>query len=104
MVEYWLWSAMQKSTGSEDLTNGCQNCLRMLVRLAYQATAEAAKTASKATATARRLPAMERCFVGGDTETVDEGVSSGATFAGMGNSFVPADKPAGRPGHANCGA
>src|ERR1700730_2342623 len=104
MVEYWLWSAMQNSTGSGDVTNGSQNCFRAGGREAYQSTVEAMPSASRASTYRGFLPATKIRFERGAVGTVEARRTTVVSEGMLGNSSEVAGKPAGWPGQENCGA
>lgn len=103
ILENWFWSAMQKSTGSEDLMNGSQNCFKTDGREVYQKAVPAAASTSRASATKaffveKKLRSEPAC-----AETFEPGIDD-LLGAERGNSVDPGGKPEGRPGHENCGA
>src|SRR6201993_2199275 len=103
-VEYWIWSAMQNSTGSDDFTNGSQNSFSAGGRDANQIAAEAPATKSSTNATLglqsartdRPVRAAEDCAAAGRM-----GVASPPPLSA---STPFADNPVGRPGQEYCGA
>src|SRR6202021_2225240 len=98
IVEYWLWSAMQNNTGSEDFTNGSQNCLSAGGLDANHAAVEAPASNSRSTAIAGFPPLSTGCLrrdAGGRTSV---GCIKGISSARVASSAGLADSPEGRPG------
>src|ERR1700686_5383806 len=103
-VEYWLWSAMQNSTGSEDFTNGSQNCFNAGGLDANQIATEAPTSNTRSTAAAGFTPARTDRPEREVGETASWAWMEGGSSARFSASAGPEDKPEGRPGQEYCGA
>src|ERR1700722_4872467 len=103
MVEYWLWSAIEKRIGSEVRMKGSQNCRSALGRDAYHPAIAAAKRATTRTAaeTVFRFPKtfLEETFI--STSNIFGSAIDKSAAARMTSFDVTVDKPVGRPGQEN---
>src|SRR5271155_2377990 len=105
MVAYWFWSAMQKRTGSGDVTNGSQNCFKIEGRDTRQTVAAViATSANTASANANLLSRMKLRIERGGTGTVEAEWTLVVSEPLLGNSGAVPGKPVGCPGQENCGA
>src|SRR6202167_4010807 len=81
MVEYWLWSAMQNSTGSGDFTNGAQNCSIAEGRRARQAKIIAIAAAITTNAVISSRQRMARFRIGRPGDSGGDRLSVGSSSA-----------------------
>src|ERR1700722_14566004 len=98
MVEYWLWSATQMSTGFGEFTNGSQNCFRTGGPDARHSAAEATASVSAASASAGTLRSRKFRFDRGTTGSVATGCALRASDASLGNSSEVTEELLGWPG------